>query len=409
MVVISLVLWRTSLSSYLTGSFPSKVANVRSHLQAGNEANGLRWGIDDDVVILEGQQLQRPLPLEYPNGAINKFQCDLPTLRYQCDMDGVEGCKGYPQLFPSAALFDNWKQESTARVPEVFYDSICHFNVSMPYELRLAQMFREMEVPFVAYGVPELTQAANKWTNEYLTEKLSPKELYKVHVANDRHFMYYSKSKQLVGEKETYESRWMTYPEFMKAVDGVTPLEMAGNPHKYFYFMLKATDFLEQAAFVYEELPFMNPLLSEHDPRYGDLFIRAPAVAKERGMRCRFGMQGIVTDGHIDGGFNHISMIRGTKRYVIAPPSACRCQGLLTTGQSERHTSYDWSNTSALPEDVRNCPGTEVALTAGEVLYLPSFWYHHIVSLDTSIQCNLRSGFIERDDTLQFLSECGLS
>ena len=266
-----------------------------------------------------------------------------------------------------------------------------------------------MEVPFVAYGVPELTKAASRWTDKYLKNKLGMNELYKVHIANDRHFMYYSKRKQLAGETDTYESRWMTYPEFTKAVDDVMSLETNGKPHEYYYFMLKAGDFSEQEAFIYDELPFMNPLTTNRDLRFGDFFIRDPAEAKEHGMSCRFGMQGIVTDGHVDGGLNYIAMVRGTKRYVIAPPSACRCQGLITTGQSERHTSYDWSNTSALPEDVRNCPATEVALTAGEVLYLPSFWYHHIVSLDTSIQCNLRSGYTERDLTERFLTECGLS
>jgi hypothetical protein len=28
----------------------------------------------------------------------------------------------------------------------------------------------------------------------------------------------------------------------------------------------------------------------------------------------------------------------------------------------------------------------------GEVLYIPSFWFHYIVSLDYSVQCNTRSG-----------------
>jgi hypothetical protein len=245
-------------------------------------------------------------------------------------------------------------------------------------EFRLAQMFREMEVPFVAYGVPELIAATERWTDKYLTEQLDSKALYKVHVANDSHFMYYLKSKQLSGEKDTYESRWMTYPQFVKAVSDVKPLERAGEPHEYYYLMLKKKDFSQQAAFIYDELQFLNPLRTEHDPRFGDLFVRDAAVAKDRGMRCRLGMRGIIAEGHIDGGLNHISMIRGTKRYVISPPSSCKCQGLLTSGQSARHTSFNWSDTSALPENARNCPAAEVALTAGEVLYLqPALRLHN--------------------------------
>ncbi|EEY66797.1 uncharacterized protein PITG_17363 [Phytophthora infestans T30-4] len=178
-------------------------SNLRVKLQASGDANALRWGTGSDVVILKGQRLQRIPPPRYPNGVNNTFQCDLPSLRFQCDLDSDKGCKAYPQLFPSVALFDNWKPESTAQVPASIFDSICHFNVSDPYEFRLAQMFREMEVPFVAYDIPELTSAAERWTDEYLTEKLNPTASYKVHVANDSHFMYYLKSKQLTGEKDT--------------------------------------------------------------------------------------------------------------------------------------------------------------------------------------------------------------
>ncbi|KAG2778382.1 hypothetical protein PC129_g17787 [Phytophthora cactorum] len=404
--ILSLGLW-VSPPSDMAGLASTLSSNLRVKFQASGDANALRWGTGNDAVMLKGQRLQRILPSRYPNGANNTFQCDLPSLRFQCDLDRDKGCKAYPQLFPSAALFDNWKPENTAQVPPAIFDSICNFNVSDPYEFRLAQMFREMEVPFVAYGIPELTAATERWTDEYLTAKLSRKVSYKVHVANDSHFMYYLKSKQLAGEKDTYESRWMTYPQFVKAINDVKPLEEAGEPHEYYYFMLKKNDFSRQASFIYDELQFLNPTLTEHDSRFGDLFIRDATVAKERGMRCRLGMRGIIADGHIDGGLNHISMIRGTKRYIIAPPSACKCLGLMIQGQSARHTSFNWSDTSALSEDARKCPAAEVALTAGEVLYLPSYWYHHIVSLDTSIQCNLRSGFAIRDDTKQFLTDCG--
>ncbi|CAI5707409.1 unnamed protein product [Peronospora farinosa] len=371
-------------------------------------SNALRWGVNNDVVILTGQNLQRSLPLGYiyPNGASNKFQCDLPALRHQCELDRVDGCKGYPQLFPSAALFDNWNPENTAQIPQAIFDSICHFNVSDSYELRLAQMFREMDVPFVAYGVPELMAAAERWTDDYLTKQLNPKTLYNVNVANGSHYMYATKKNQLTGEKPTYESRRMTYPQFVKALNDVKLLHEAGEPHKYYYLMLGKNDFMKNAAFVYEELQFLNPSLSEHDPRFGDLFIRDIAVAKEKGMRCRLGMRGIIAEGHYDNDLNYVSIIRGTKRYVISPPSACKCQGLITQGQSARHTSYNWSDINALPEDARNCPAAEVALTAGEVLYIPSLWYHHIVSIDTSIQCNLRSGGKVRDEANSFIREC---
>ena len=34
----------------------------------------------------------------------------------------------------------------------------------------------------------------------------------------------------------------------------------------------------------------------------------------------------------------------------------------------------------------------DTVLKAGEVLYIPSHWFHYIVSLQKSAQCNVRSG-----------------
>jgi hypothetical protein len=130
LALLSLMLW---VGHPRVSALTSGLSNLRPKpQQAGGETNALRWGAGDSTVILKGQTLQRLLPLQYPNGASNQFQCDLPSLRFQCDLDADEGCRAYPQLFPSAALFDNWKPEDTAQVPHAIFDSICHFNVSDP-------------------------------------------------------------------------------------------------------------------------------------------------------------------------------------------------------------------------------------------------------------------------------------
>lgn len=42
-----------------------------------------------------------------------------------------------------------------------------------------------------------------------------------------------------------------------------------------------------------------------------------------------------------------------------------------------------------------NAPTLSTVLKAGEVLYVPSHWFHYIVSLQKSAQCNTRSGIHE--------------
>ncbi|TYZ58984.1 hypothetical protein PybrP1_002136 [[Pythium] brassicae (nom. inval.)] len=334
-------------------------------------------------VLLDGRDVAKPLPLVFPNGAKSAHRCDLPALRYQCELDRATGCRAYPQLFPMRELLSNWSPDEPTRPPAHTFESICRFDLSDPYELQLAHMFHQMEVPFIAYGVPQLTRASQTWTDENMAK---------------------------LDEPPTYASHWWTYQQFLAAVAATKT--QADDDHQYFYLQLKAGDINARARFVYDDLDFMDAarVLSPDSAllaAYGNMFIRDPQDTLERGMRCRFGMQGIITEGHFDSALNMIAMVRGAKRYIVAPPSACSCLDLLTAGPSARHTRLDWSNMSALPAHALECPATEVVVRAGDVLYMPSYWYHHIVSLDESIQCNVRSGTIAREDTLRFLDECG--
>ena len=64
-------------------------------------------------------------------------------------------------------------------------------------------------------------------------------------------------------------------------------------------------------------------------------------------------------------------------RYVIQPPSACSDLELLGPGDpSTRHASFDWSDTRQTDRRRNKAfcqtPATELILSAGEILYLPS-------------------------------------
>jgi hypothetical protein len=52
-------------------------------------------------------------------------------------------------------------------------------------------------------------------------------------------------------------------------------------------------------------------------------------------------------------------------------------------------------------ERSREAMALDTVLKAGEVLYIPSFWFHYVTSLQKSGQCNVRSGV---DAELKFLS-----
>jgi hypothetical protein len=141
------------------------------------------------------------------------------------------------------------------------------------------------------------------------------------------------------------------------------------------------------------------------------MFSEAPSLfvkdkRKQAGIYCRFGMQGIVAEAHFDSGRNFIAMVQGRKRYIIAPPGQCPHLSVLTSGRSERHSRLDWSDPASFAS-LQHAQAIEVILEPGDVLYLPAFWFHYIVSLGTNIQCNTRSGTpdLHTDD----IRRCGFS
>jgi Cupin-like domain len=76
---------------------------------------------------------------------------------------------------------------------------------------------------------------------------------------------------------------------------------------------------------------------------------------------------------------------------------------------SARHSRIDWSKAYDHWRDSERpfarTQVNEVVLQAGDILYLPTHWFHFIVSLNTTHQCNSRSG-VSYDYQLH-IDQCG--
>lgn len=217
----------------------------------------------------------------------------------------------------------------------------------------------------------------------------------------------------------------------------------------YYYFRLVGCgekDGCEKNAteFLFDEMPFFQPRRYGHQYNkqntdatnasiieQENLYLVQPE--KQRGIHCRFGMPGILAANHYDASRNAIAVLGGSRRYIISRPEQCPNMGLYPVGHpSARHSRVDWTTAS---EDYRkmlesddlfgsssedsswvkyrndltrlanNATSTEVILQAGDVLYLPSYWFHFIISLDTNMQCNTRSGRDGKDDHI--MTQCG--
>jgi ribosomal protein L16 Arg81 hydroxylase len=78
----------------------------------------------------------------------------------------------------------------------------------------------------------------------------------------------------------------------------------------------------------------------------------------------------------------------------MAHPSQCKNLYLLQKeSTSSRHSEVDWSE-----PDYKKYPmfqhalANEIILKPGDVLFVPGYWFHYIVSLNINFQCNCRSG-----------------
>lgn len=300
---------------------------------------------------------------------------------------------GYPQKVPIKDIVANWNPDDVDTVPERFYRTVCRFDFQTQYDL--AVMYRDAEVPFQVYNVPDMNHVVRKWADDsYLRRRLGAKTKYKCEASNPggevnhgaNHFMYTSgrpteKPPPIKHVRLTWDE-WLT-----KVKEGDDKAVEAHDSRFYFRFSApSASDGL--SGWLFDELTFFQPKPS--------LFLREPRG--QRGIHCRFGMRGVIAEAHWDGSRNMIGQFHGRRRYILVDPDdSCDMYLLAKDHPSGRHSMVDWSKPDSWDDFPRfpNMPAHEVIQRPGDFLYLPTYYLHYIISLDRNYQCNTRSG---RDD-----------
>ncbi|KAL3925264.1 MAG: hypothetical protein SGARI_005874, partial [Bacillariaceae sp.] len=95
-----------------------------------------------------------------------------------------------------------------------------------------------------------------------------------------------------------------------------------------------------------------------------------------------------------------VGMIVGAKRYILFPPNQCASLGIHTDRDHPlfRHSSLnlgqidDENDETEATAAAKNAMAVETVLKAGEILFIPSYWFHYIIGLQKNAQCNVRSG-----------------
>ena len=275
-----------------------------------------------------------------------------------------------------------------------------------------------MELPFKVYNVPEVVAANLKWTDEYLSQNFDgrgengiPPSEASVCQSVDNFFAFHVPERwdpKLLGPPPTTDLEW----SFKKWARHAVYADEVGLPVNEKHYYLESGVSRDERLRKKKHWTFVSrdlPSFSSPDPTF---FGFNPP--EQKGIQCRFGERGVTAATHYDGGRNMIAMITGAKRYILSPPNACPKLGIVT---SRKHPSYrhsmlnfgrvtlsDEENETGLKMSEKekewlkisaDAPTLSTVLKSGEVLYVPSHWFHYIVSLQKSAQCNTRSGIHE--------------
>lgn len=371
--------------------------------------------------ITSSSHLQLLIPIQFPSDTYNVFDCpDHPPT-------------GYPREYPILQVLDHWKTNQKEPRDNFIYQGICVFDVASPSAdaakrvLQQIQNYRTAQVPFVVRGDAAVQRAVQKWdTPNYLVNKLAHKR-FQVTLSNQTIMTYFSLDKEYNEIPNDYVPRThnapMSFEEWYSSnvVRNKPKTSSTTNGIEYAHMRLDACldgkkcdstyrnnpQHIDNADFIYQDLYFFYPGQSP----YYDI-----DANKSRGIQCRAdaGAPLLTAECHFDNERNYIAMMCGRRRYILAHPRSCPSLALYPQKHPlERHTQIDWRS---LPEEeysvLQNFPNfsqstvNEVVLQPGDVLFLPTYWFHHIVSLgDYNIQCNTRSGYsVEYDQTIY---DCG--
>ena len=303
-------------------------------------------------------------------------------------------------------ILEDWPANQM-EIPDQIHQGLCVFDYQKDYAKALN--YRNLELPFVVENDPEVARTVERWHQPGYVEKMvGPNVRHRAEYNKNNHFLFATpaggngvrakraqekrlaklkdnqgRHAQLQNEAMVAETLRMTYGDWLKHAN----VTNVGPDDEHWYFRLIGCGFMGadgdcdygSTEALFDELPFFQPK--------ANLYIGDPE--EQKGIHCRFGMEGVIAENHFDGSRNSIAVFMGKRRYVLAHPKNCDKLTLLPMKHpSARHSAIDYTNPDleTFPE-FKEAMSNEVVLQPGQVLYLPTNWFHFIVSLVSLCQC----------------------
>jgi len=77
----------------------------------------------------------------------------------------------YPKYEHFEHVIERWNPDD-AELPATFTETLQHFDYSEPAQRKMALAYRNAELPFKIYNVPEVDAVSLRWTDDYLEDVL---------------------------------------------------------------------------------------------------------------------------------------------------------------------------------------------------------------------------------------------
>jgi hypothetical protein len=316
-------------------------------------------------------------------------------------------CPEEPQDPPDVPILDiigNWNPDDVA-IPARHHSTLCRID----YQAERAKAFRyrDADVPFVVYNVPAFDETVRKWAQPgYLEEHLGESgRRYRVQISKGNHFLYTitgngSPDAEAVARfnftdftPTTAHWTYLHWLEEAKNAENATVGAEHERQREHYYLYLR------------NDHPLLDQDLTIYTYGKDTLFLADSTRLKS--VECRFGTSGSISEAHYDSSRNFASVVSGMRRWILAHPRYCKGAYLLPSGHpSARHSMVNWAepNLDMFP-GFANVRAHEVILMPGELIYVPPFWIHYLITLGTTIQCYAHCGKSEVNH--EFIRACG--
>jgi hypothetical protein len=283
------------------------------------------------------------------------------------------------------------------------FHGLCIFDYEKDYEKAIR--YRNEELPFIVKNDPAVAQTVERWNTPYYLEALLGDQKQGAEYSENSDFLYWTtvNTQHDKDWKPPTQHLEMTYSEWLEKADlQDDALFQPGMPHYYFKVVGCAGGASHSSGHMPcsvlsggEHVPYLTDELPFYTQTRSSLYIKDTVEGMQtKAINCRFGMKGVKATNHFDGERNFVTVLKGTRRMILAHPSQCSRLALYPFGHpSARHSRVDWSHPdlSEFPE-FEQAMANEIVMQAGDSLFLPSLWHHFIVSMSLNIQCNTRSG-----------------